>query len=154
LEATFAVGSAHEPAHLNGIAHFLEHMMFHDPETGLSSEYQDRFAHIGASVNAQTTRDRTTYSVRVLNERFGEAMNILGEMLTGSRLSEEKFEIEKSIILEELQGQVSSYSVLEEGFLASAYGDHPATAPIAGVKDTVETFSLDDLVARDFPVTV
>lgn len=60
-------GSRHEPAQLNGISHFIEHMLFKGTESRTAAQLAEGFDAIGGQVNAFTTKENTCFYARTLD---------------------------------------------------------------------------------------
>ena len=75
----------HEVAVGAGIAHLLEHMTFKGTETRTARELAEVVDRVGGQINAYTSKEDTSFYIRVLDEHFGLAMEVLADM-TRSRL--------------------------------------------------------------------
>jgi predicted Zn-dependent peptidase len=147
INATFCSGSGNETENEHGVAHFLEHMMFRSGNNKTIEDFQNRIDMLGGSINASTDEDTTVFRIVTLKENTNRVIDLLGQLLTNTSISEEEVELERTIILEELRNYNNSNSVLQEGFLSNAYGDHPVTRPIGGSKQSVEAISAQQLAA-------
>ena len=100
----FRVGSRYETPNINGIAHFVEHMMFKGtkkrPTTLHISKALDRY---GAEYNAFTSKDYTGYYIKIDRDKLGEAMDILFDMLLHSKLDAKEVDRERKVIFEEIK---------------------------------------------------
>ncbi|MDP2655957.1 MAG: pitrilysin family protein [bacterium] len=97
------VGSRHETKKINGISHFLEHMMFKGtkrrPSTLSISKELDG---VGAEYNAYTSKDYTGYYIKIASEHLELALDILSDMLFHSVYVDKEIQREKKVICEEL----------------------------------------------------
>ena len=126
-----------------GAAHFLEHRMFSLGEIDAS----DLFADLGATCNAYTTYEKTTYYFST-QKNFYECLSILLKMMSSFTSTPEQIENEKSIILQE----ASMYDedpnhVLNSAILKQAYHNHPINVDVIGTKETIKNMSYDVLKA-------
>ena len=100
----FRVGSRYETKNINGIAHFVEHMMFKGtrkrPTTLHISKALDRY---GAEYNAFTSKDHTGYYIKIDRDKLSEAMDILFDMLLNSKLEDKEVQRERKVIFEEIK---------------------------------------------------
>ncbi|MCX6779441.1 MAG: insulinase family protein, partial [Candidatus Magasanikbacteria bacterium] len=91
--ALFPVGSRYEAKEINGLSHFIEHMMFKGtlsrPTTLDISKELDK---VGAEYNAYTSRDYTGYYIKVSQEHADLAMDLLSDMLWNSKFDAEELE--------------------------------------------------------------
>ncbi len=99
----FGVGSRYEKKAINGISHFIEHMMFKGTKkrpTALSiSKELDA---VGAEYNAYTTKEVTGYWVKLVADKLDLALDLVSDMLYNSKFEAEEIEREKKVICEEL----------------------------------------------------
>lgn len=99
----FPVGSRYETKELNGISHFIEHMMFKGTEKRPTTlDISRELDGYGAEYNAYTSKDYTGYYVRIDAQKAETAMDIVADMLWNSKFDAEEIEREKGVIAEEL----------------------------------------------------
>jgi predicted Zn-dependent peptidase len=96
------VGSRDEPAPLNGISHFLEHMAFKGTETRDARRISLEIERVGASMNAYTAKDHTAYHTVLLAEHMPVALDVLADVIRRSTFPAEEIERERQVILQEL----------------------------------------------------
>ena len=82
-------GSVNENDQNNGMAHVIEHMMFKGTMRRTARDLADAMTEIGGNIDAYTTKEYTCYYAKTLHEHLYKAIYILGDMLTGSLMSEE-----------------------------------------------------------------
>ena len=95
-------GSRHEPAQLNGISHFIEHMLFKGTESRTAAQLAEGFDAIGGQVNAFTTKENTCFYARTLDTHIQEAADLLCDMYFHSRFGQQETDLERGVILEEI----------------------------------------------------
>ena len=97
------VGSRHEDKRINGISHFLEHLLFKGsqkyPTAQILSHALDA---IGAEYNANTGKEHTQYYIKAAKKHFRFIFGVLTDMLQNPILSAEEIEREKGVIIEEI----------------------------------------------------
>ncbi|PRX41869.1 putative Zn-dependent peptidase [Planifilum fimeticola] len=134
-------GSRNETDEINGISHFLEHMMFKGTKKRNARQLAEAFDEIGGQVNAFTLKELTCYYAKVLDEHFSIALEILADMFFGSTLPEEEIEKEKKVIIEEIRMVEDTPDDLVHDLLSKAVmGDHPLGFPILGSIKNVQEF--------------
>ena len=98
------VGSRYESVHLNGVSHFIEHMLFKGTKKRLNSlAISKELDGIGAYYNAFTGKDHTGYWVKSAKEKIGTSLDVLSDMLFNSVFDQKEFDNEKTVILEEIK---------------------------------------------------
>ncbi len=140
-------GSASEQAGEEGIAHFIEHMLFKGTESRSAKQIAQQFDLYGGDINAFTTKETTCYYATVLADKAAEAAEILADMLLNSVLSESEMEKEKTVILDELASvEDSPEDDADEQLWKLMYPEHPIGRPIGGTAASVRAFTRSQLL--------
>ncbi len=143
------VGSRHETRELNGISHFLEHMLFRGTAAHPSAfEFNLAVEELGGTLHAATCADFTTYELTLPPEHIVRGIEILSEIFYAPSLR--NLEIEKRIVREEiLEGVDEDERDIDPDDLAhfAVFGAHPLGFKIAGNEKTLDRFSEADLRA-------
>lgn len=138
------VGSRNEATAENGISHFIEHMRFKGTRKRNALEIAQSLESLGGLLNAFTTREQTCYYVRVLDEHFDFAMDVLSDILTGSLFDPVELERERMVILEEIKDLFDTPAeVVHDHFAGTFWNSHPLGKPIMGAPETVANISRD-----------
>lgn len=126
-----------------GIAHFLEHKIFEDPERNIF----DKFAALGASVNAYTSFNATVYHFSTVDQ-FDEGLAELLRFVQRVNLTEENVEKEKGIIVQELKSYEDDPEyVVFFNLLKAMYEAHPLRDDIGGDEASVREITKAQLEA-------
>ncbi len=142
-------GSRDENPDNNGIAHFMEHMVFKGTEHRSPFEIAHTIESLGGNINAFTGKELTCFFARVLDEHLPQAIDVLSDILLHPLFMSEDIEREKSVILEELADVEDTPSdLIHELFLAQIYPGHPLGYNILGTRDSIGNFS--QKLIRDF----
>src|SRR5215467_10230846 len=86
------VGTRHEAADVNGVAHFLEHMAFKGTRRRSALAIAEEIEAVGGHLNAYTSRESTAYYAKVLKEDVPLAVDILADILTHSSFDADELE--------------------------------------------------------------
>lgn len=147
LQVCVNVGSMHEKPDENGIAHFVEHMLFKGTKSRTVSDIKKEMESFGDTVNAQTGGENTCYYGQFLSEDVPQALRFFLDMLFNSTFPESEFETERKVVLEEVKKYKDSP---EEyiGDLASqnCTNGHPYGRPVQGTIKSVSNLSRDSLL--------
>jgi len=123
----------------DGVAHFLEHRLFASP----LGDVGDRFAALGAEVNAHTTYTNTSYFFTAAT-RVEECLEFLLDFVLNPQFTAEGVVRERAIITRELQLYGDSLEWISFiRALQALYGDHPLGVDIAGTPASVAAIDLD-----------
>ena len=100
----FPVGSRYEPAHLNGVSHYIEHLMFKGTTKRKNTLTLTReIDRLGAEYNAFTDKESTGYYVKADASNTKIIVDILSDMLFNSLFDSKEMEREKGVVCEELK---------------------------------------------------
>lgn len=141
-------GSVDENPVNNGISHFIEHMMFKGSEKRDAKEIAEEMARIGGRINAFTAKEYTCYYAHTLDEHLPVAIDVLGDMLSHPAFKAEEIEKEKGVILEEIaMSEDSPEDIVHDQLENAVFGSSPLALDILGTKETVKSFTADQLAA-------
>lgn len=143
------VGSRYETKPINGISHFIEHLMFKGtkkrPTTLDISKLLDG---VGASYNAFTSKDCTGYYVKMNHEHTELALDVVSDMLQNSLFDAKEIERERGVIIEEIKMyDENPIMAIENLFETAVFGDHhPLGWDIAGPKSVIANVSRASII--------
>lgn len=144
----FGVGSRYEDAKINGISHFLEHMFFKGTEKRPKTiDISRELDSVGAGYNAYTGEEYTGYFVRVSSEHFELGLDVLTDMMFGSKFDAEELEREKGVIIEEINMYNDDpHRKVELVMKDLVYPNQPLGRNIAGEKDIIKNMTREEMV--------
>jgi len=141
------VGSNYEIKELNGMSHFLEHMCFKGTLNRDKLKIIEDFAKIGATYNAATSDDYTTYYGISHKRYWKKLLDIILDIYLNSTFPKKEINLERNVVIEEMNMYNNDEEhVLHSNLLEKLYGDQPAGRTILGLKQNVRRFKRDDLV--------
>ena len=142
-------GSRDETAPVNGVSHFLEHMMFKGTERIPTGQFSKTVARNGGEDNAFTNHDVTAYFQRVAKDRLPLVMEMEADRMANLRLTENDVATERKVILEERRSRVDNDpgSILQEQMMAALYSNHPYGIPIIGWEHEIEELGRQDALS-------
>ena len=142
-------GSKNETEAINGISHFLEHMMFKGTKKRPSPiEIAETLDKVGGLYNAFTSQDYTGYFAKVEASQFELAFDWVSDIFLNSLLPEKEIKKEKGVIVEEINmiyDHPMNY-IGEVLWPKLLYGDQPAGWDVAGTKESVSAISKKTLL--------
>lgn len=97
------IGSAIESDDINGMAHFLEHMVFKGTPKLQSGEFEQRIEKRGAITNAATSQDYTHYYITTAPQDFAELAPLQVDVVLHPAIPDDGFERERHVVLEEIR---------------------------------------------------
>lgn len=139
-------GSRFEPAEVGGISHFIEHMIFKGTEKRSAKHIAIAFDALGGQVNAFTTKEFTCYYMKVLDEKLQTGVSILADMFMNSLFRQEDIDMERGVVLEEIDMyEDSPEDVATEKLFESCFADSALGRPILGAEETLSSMTGDTL---------
>ncbi|MBE9181140.1 insulinase family protein [Oculatella sp. LEGE 06141] len=152
LSLWLRVGSAVETEDINGMAHFLEHMIFKGTSRLQSGEFERLIEQQGAVTNAATSQDYTHYYITTAPKDFAKLAPLQIEVVMNAAIPDEAFERERFVILEEIRRAEDSprrrsfYRSMEMTFERLPY-----RRPVLGPMSVIENLTAQQM--RDFHAT-
>lgn len=142
------VGSRHEPQEIGGISHFIEHLFFKGTEKRTAKDIAIEMDSLGGEMNAFTSQETTTFYAKVVDEHLEKAIDILSDILLGSKFDPVEMEKERKVILEEIKGvEDTPDDYIHELFTATAWPDNSLGRPILGTKETIRSLKHNDIIS-------
>ncbi len=139
-------GSRQEPPELNGISHFIEHMVFKGTRRRSAEDIAREVDRVGGMLDAFTAKEMVCFNTRVLDEHLPKVFDILADLVLEPKFAEEDIAREQSVILEEIRmTQDNPEDLVHELFTQNFWNRHALGKPILGTPDTVSAFGRDAL---------
>src|SRR3954453_1236918 len=140
-------GSRHEDADVNGISHFLEHMVFKGTKGRSAADIARLMDSIGGNMDAFTAKECICFNVKVLDEHMPIALDVLSDLVLNPILDTDDIARERGVILEEIKMDEDNPDYLvHEIFTQNFWKDHPLGKPILGTKETVKRFEREPVL--------
>ncbi len=135
-------GSMYETEKEKGISHFIEHMLFKGTCNRSAKEIAEEMDFAGGRINAYTARECTCYYTKVLSEDLRLSAEILGDMYYNSLFREEDIELERGVIIEEINMYEDSPEDLAlDSVCEHMWKDNPLGYIISGSEESVKGIS-------------
>jgi len=132
-------GSAVESVEHGGASHFLEHLVFKGTANRSTSEIAQVIDILGGDVDAFTGKEYTSFYAHVLDEQVETALELLTDIVTSPRFTDEDLEMERQVIIEEINMvEDTPDDLVHEIFVTAFWPDHPLGRPILGTEETVK----------------
>ena len=139
-------GSGEENPPLQGISHFLEHVLFKRTRRRSTVQIARAIDRLGGDVDAFTTKEYTGFYVHTLDSHFAEALDLMGDVVLSPAFDAMDVETERGVILEEIgEANDNPDDLVHEMFVRSFWKTHPLGAPILGTAESVKGIHMADL---------
>src|SRR6516225_760843 len=134
-------GSRNEEPEVNGISHFVEHMVFKGTEHRTAEDIAREVDSIGGNMDAFTGKEMVCFNIKVLDEHLPIAVDVLSDMVLHPVFDETEVGRERGVIIEEIKmDEDNPDSLVHEIFTQNFFKDHALGKPILGTKETVRKF--------------
>ena len=138
------VGTRHEPAEHNGVAHLLEHMAFKGTQRRSARDIVVEIEDVGGFLNAYTGREQTAFYAKVLAEDTGLAVDILADILQNSIFDADELVRERAVVLQEIgQSEDAPDDIIFDYFQEVAFPDQAMGRPVLGKAEIVRDLPRD-----------
>jgi len=143
------VGSRDEDQIAYGSTHFLEHLLFKGTPRRSALDIAVAFDQVGGEHNALTAKEYTCYYAKVQDDDLPMAIDVLSDMVAASEIDAHEFDIERSVILEELaMADDDPSNVAHERLAEQVLGDHPLGRPIGGSQQSIRDAGRNQVLAH------
>lgn len=145
----FDAGARTERPEENGMAHFLEHLVFKGGEKfDHYKKVNETAERMGGTLNAYTSHDLVAFHITVRAEAAPEAIDLLTDFVGRPLIDAEELDRERGVVIQEIQRYKDQpSSVAEELIDKAAFGDHPLGRTVLGPEEHLRTFTRDAIVA-------
>ncbi len=143
------IGSAREDAAINGMAHFLEHMIFKGTARLQSGEFERRVESCGARTNAATSQDYTHYYITTAPPDFAALAPLQMDVVLNASIPDDGFERERHVVMEEIRRSQDNPSRRVFHHASELTFQHlPYRRPVLGPIEVIEHLTAQQM--RDF----
>jgi predicted Zn-dependent peptidase len=145
----FDAGARSELPQENGIAHFLEHLVFKGGETYPTyRDVNETAERMGAMINAYTSHDLVAFHITSRAESAPAAINLLSDITGRPRIDQEELDRERGVVIQEIARADDQPAVLAAHLAdRAAYGEHPLGRPVLGPAEHLRSFSREQIVS-------
>ncbi len=146
----FDAGARTERPDENGMAHFLEHLVFKGGEKFPTyRDVNEAAERIGAVLNAYTSHDLVAFHITARAQRAFEAADLLTDFVARPRIDAEELDRERGVVVQEIARSEDQPSMMAEHLIDEAvFGEHPLGRPVLGTTEHIrDTFTRDAIVA-------
>ncbi|MCX7977974.1 MAG: insulinase family protein, partial [Bdellovibrionaceae bacterium] len=131
-------GTRDEKPGEEGLAHFLEHLVFKGTKTRTAYQIARSLESLGGELNAFTTREHTCYHALVLKDHWFEALDVLSDLVCNMSLSQKDFRLEKGVVLAEIaSSNENNEEYVYDFFFERVFANHSLGRPILGTVKSI-----------------
>jgi predicted Zn-dependent peptidase len=142
-------GSRREIPEENGIAHFLEHMVFKGTERRSAEDIAREMDSVGGMLDAFTSKEQVCFNAKVLDEHLPIAFDVIADLVLRPKFDSEDVKKERQVVLEEIKMDLDNPEyLLHDVFTRGFWPAHSLGRPILGTPETVRNFNRESLLRR------
>jgi predicted Zn-dependent peptidase len=142
-------GSRREVPSENGLAHFLEHMVFKGTDRRSAEDIAREMDSVGGMLDAFTSKEQICFNAKVLDEHLSIAFDVLADLVLRPKLQSADIKKERQVVLEEIKMDLDNPEyLLHDLFTRGFWPNHPLGRPILGTPETVRKFDGEALRSR------
>ena len=139
-------GSRDETTAEQGIAHFIEHVIFKGTKKRKAYHIISRIEDVGGELNAYTSKEETAVYASFLNEHYSRSMELISDILTNSTFPARELQKEKEVVIDEINSYKDSPSeLIFDDFDELLFDGHPIARNILGTPELVKSFTRDNI---------
>lgn len=140
-------GSRFETPQLNGISHFIEHMLFKGTRRRTAYDIAREIDSVGGGLNAFTSKELTSFYCRVMGEHLEVAADLLVDIFLNASLPEDEIEREKQVICQEIhQMEDSPEDLVHEMLGLQFWANDSLGQPILGTIPIITQLNRETLI--------
>ena len=138
-------GTRDEANHEQGMAHFVEHLLFKGTTKRHAWHILNRMEHVGGDLNAYTNKEETVVYSAFLAEHFPRAVELLADIVFHSTFPQAEIDKEVEVIIDEIQSyEDSPCELIFDDFEELIFPNHPLGRNILGKPDLLHQFKSED----------
>nr|GMD21085.1 probable mitochondrial-processing peptidase subunit beta, mitochondrial [Ipomoea batatas] len=139
-------GSRFETDDNNGVAHFLEHLIFKGTEKRIPKAFEEEIENMGGHISGSTSREMTTYCAKVQGKDVTRALQLLSDIVQNPKLEDEKINHERKVILREMEeGETDPKKIIFDQLHATAFQYTPLGRTVTGSAENIKKISKEDI---------
>lgn len=141
-------GTRDEAENEQGMAHFVEHLIFKGTEKRKAWHILNRMENVGGDLNAYTNKEETVVYAAFLTEHLGRALELLGDIVFHSTFPQHEIEKETEVIIDEIQSYEDTPSeLIFDDFEDMIFRNHPLGRNILGKPELLRSFRTEDVLS-------
>src|SRR6195256_3977074 len=145
----FDAGARNERPEENGMAHFLEHLVFKGGEAYPTyKDVNETAERLGGMLNAYTSHDLVAFHITVRAESAEAAIDLLSDFVGRPRIDAEELDRERGVVIQEINRAYDQPSTVAEYLIdRAAFGDHPLGRTVLGPEENLRSFTREGIVS-------
>ncbi len=145
----FDAGARNERPEENGMAHFLEHLVFKGGESYPTyKDVNETAERLGGVLNAYTSHDLVAFHITVRAESAAAAIDLLSDFVGRPRLDAGELDRERGVVIQEINRAYDQPATVAEYLIdRAAFGEHPLGRTVLGPEENLRSFTREGILA-------
>jgi predicted Zn-dependent peptidase len=145
----FDAGARSEQPAENGVAHFLEHLVFKGGERYATyRDVNETAERMGATINAYTSHDLVAFHITSRAQAAPQAIDLISDITARPRLDGDELERERGVVIQEIARADDQPAMVAAHLIdRAAFGGHPLGRPVLGPAEHLRAFTREEIVA-------
>lgn len=146
LGFTINAGSRDEEEHEQGLAHFIEHLIFKGTHKRKAFQILGHMENVGGEINAYTSKEDTCIYGSFMNQHYARCMDLISDIVFNSVFPEKEIKKEKDVVIDEINSYKDNpgEQILDD-FDAIIFKGHPLGANILGTPKHLKKFDKESI---------
>lgn len=142
-------GTRDEEPGVEGISHFIEHLVFKGTKNRSAYRIVRDLEALGGDLNAYTSKEQTCYHSLILKDHWRTSLDVLADLASNMKISNKDFTLEKGVILQEIaMAEDNHEDVAYETLFQGIYRGHALANPILGNLKSITEMKLSSVMRR------
>ncbi|MEI8049081.1 MAG: pitrilysin family protein, partial [Bacteroidota bacterium] len=147
LGVAIHAGSRDEKSEQQGLAHFIEHLIFKGTQKRSNFQVLSRLENVGADLNAFTTKEDTSVYASIQARYYTRAAELLSDIVFHSVFPEKEIEKEKAVVMDEINSYKDNPAEwIHDEFDELVFKDHPLGRNILGTQAKLKHYTRADVL--------
>ncbi|MBL0343569.1 MAG: insulinase family protein [Bacteroidetes bacterium] len=140
-------GSRNEVQGKEGLAHFIEHVLFKGTKKRKAYQVLNRLEVVGGELNAYTTKEETCVHASFMPVHFERAVELIADIVFNSEFPEKEIEKEKEVVIDEINSYMDNpMEQIYDDFECLIFKGKPLGNPILGTHKSVKAYTRKDIL--------
>jgi zinc protease len=140
-------GSADEKKGVEGISHFIEHLVFKGSDKFGAGEMAQAIEGSGGVLNAYTSFDQTVFHVTLSKDFVDSGLEVISEMMGRPKFDKTEIDNEREVVIEEIKRSLDNpHQQASRLLFSSMYHKHPYGIPVIGYDDNIRRVKREEIV--------
>ena len=140
-------GSRDENPDQQGLAHFIEHLIFKGTQKRSNYQVLSRLENVGADLNAYTTKEDTSIYASIQSRYYQRAAELLSDIVFHSIFPDKEIQKEKAVVMDEINSYKDNPAEwIHDEFDELIFKNHPLGKNILGTKEKLKRYTRNDVL--------